>query len=294
MSERPAPIKKTSKGTQLWGPAGAGVWSSPTVDLKRRAVYVATGNAYTEPAAPGSDAVIAFDLDTGKRLWISQVMANDSYVAIARANTARWCRKTTSLKPARTSSDPTWISQRADPADACRRAHADCDWTERRPRVGARPRPPGGGGLEAVSSSSASTAAARDHVAQPPTIGSAILSVTRATTTLGSRGRATHDREIVWRASPPDVGRRRWVIPGVVFFGSERGTLYAYSTTEGRRCGSSTPAREFATVNGVPRGAGQSMPQAPVAAGGMIFMTSGYSELGNGARGNGLAFGVAK
>ena len=55
--KRPTPLKKTSKGTQLWGPAGAGVWSSPTVDLKRRAVYVATGNAYTEPAARGSDAV---------------------------------------------------------------------------------------------------------------------------------------------------------------------------------------------------------------------------------------------
>ena len=62
--ERPIPLKKTSKGTQLWGPAGAGVWSSPTVDLKRRAVYVATGNGYTEPAANTSDAVIAFDLDT--------------------------------------------------------------------------------------------------------------------------------------------------------------------------------------------------------------------------------------
>ena len=28
--KRPWPLKKTSKGTQLWGPAGAGVWSSPT------------------------------------------------------------------------------------------------------------------------------------------------------------------------------------------------------------------------------------------------------------------------
>jgi outer membrane protein assembly factor BamB len=48
--EEPVQLKKTSRGTQLWGPAGAGVWSSPTVDLKRRAVYVATGNAYTQPA----------------------------------------------------------------------------------------------------------------------------------------------------------------------------------------------------------------------------------------------------
>ena len=58
-------MKQTSNGVQLWGPAGAGVWSSPTVDLKRRAVYVATGNGYTQPAADASDAVIAFDLDTG-------------------------------------------------------------------------------------------------------------------------------------------------------------------------------------------------------------------------------------
>ena len=55
-------------------------WSSPTVDLKRRAVYVATGNAYTQPAAHTSDAVIAFDLDTGARRWVRQVMAGDAYV----------------------------------------------------------------------------------------------------------------------------------------------------------------------------------------------------------------------
>ncbi|MGA2078990.1 MAG: cytochrome C oxidase Cbb3, partial [Terriglobia bacterium] len=78
--EEAKPIKKTSVGTQLLGPAGAGVWSSPAIDLKRRAVYVATGNGYTEPAAEASDAVLAFNLDTGKRLWVKQVMAQDSYV----------------------------------------------------------------------------------------------------------------------------------------------------------------------------------------------------------------------
>ena len=41
---------------------------------------MATGNAYTEPAARGSDAVIAFDLDTGKRRWTRQLMSNDAYV----------------------------------------------------------------------------------------------------------------------------------------------------------------------------------------------------------------------
>ncbi len=50
------------------------------MDLKRRAVYVATGNGYTQPADEASDAVIAYDLDTGRRLWVKQVMAADAYV----------------------------------------------------------------------------------------------------------------------------------------------------------------------------------------------------------------------
>ena len=35
--------KKTSLGTQLWGAAGAGVWSTPALDFKRGVLYIATG-----------------------------------------------------------------------------------------------------------------------------------------------------------------------------------------------------------------------------------------------------------
>jgi polyvinyl alcohol dehydrogenase (cytochrome) len=80
VADEPKPTKKTTRGTQLYAPAGAGVWSSPTVDLKRRLVYVATGNGYTEPADAASDAVIAYDIDSGKRMWVKQVMALDHYV----------------------------------------------------------------------------------------------------------------------------------------------------------------------------------------------------------------------
>src|SRR5262245_22836542 len=80
VAREPARRKVTSKGTQLWAPGGAGVWSSPTVDLERRAVDIATGNGYTEPADDASDAVIAFDIDSGRRLWTKQVMAADHYV----------------------------------------------------------------------------------------------------------------------------------------------------------------------------------------------------------------------
>ena len=45
----PKPTKKNAVGTQLWGPSGAPIWSSPAIDPKRNAVYVATGNNYTDP-----------------------------------------------------------------------------------------------------------------------------------------------------------------------------------------------------------------------------------------------------
>src|SRR6185436_155122 len=63
--ETPAPVRKNAKGVQLWAPAGAAVWNSPTVDVARRAIYFGTGDAETAPAANTSDAVMALDMDTG-------------------------------------------------------------------------------------------------------------------------------------------------------------------------------------------------------------------------------------
>ena len=60
----PQPTRKTPAGRQLWGPAGAAVWTSPTIDVKRRLIYVGTGNAYSEPAAKTSDAILAIDMAT--------------------------------------------------------------------------------------------------------------------------------------------------------------------------------------------------------------------------------------
>ena len=64
--EEPKPTKKNSLGTQLWAPAGASIWSAPTIDTKLRAIYVSTGNAFTEPAAKTSDAIVAFDMAPGR------------------------------------------------------------------------------------------------------------------------------------------------------------------------------------------------------------------------------------
>ena len=48
---RSAPARRRS-GTATLGPSGVGIWSSPTLDLKRRRLYVTTGNNYSLPATP--------------------------------------------------------------------------------------------------------------------------------------------------------------------------------------------------------------------------------------------------
>jgi polyvinyl alcohol dehydrogenase (cytochrome) len=78
--EAPRPRGKSTAGAQLWGPSGAGVWSAPTIDAKRSVIYVATGNGYSDPQQKTSDAVIAFDLKTGKMKWASQVTPKDVWV----------------------------------------------------------------------------------------------------------------------------------------------------------------------------------------------------------------------
>ena len=56
-------------GVQFYGPSGATIWSSPTIDLKRKLIYVMTGNGYSDPDIKTADAIIAIDLKTGKVRW---------------------------------------------------------------------------------------------------------------------------------------------------------------------------------------------------------------------------------
>ncbi|MBZ5696987.1 MAG: PQQ-binding-like beta-propeller repeat protein [Acidobacteriia bacterium] len=80
VQEAPKPTRKTSKGIQLWTPNGAAVWNSPTVDTKRHALYIGTGDAYLEPAAKTTDAIVALDMTTGKILWAHQDTENDAWL----------------------------------------------------------------------------------------------------------------------------------------------------------------------------------------------------------------------
>ena len=69
--------RKNANGVDLFGPSGAPIWSSPSVDLKRGVVYTATGENTSPPATGTSDSVVAVDLATGRQKWLFQALAND-------------------------------------------------------------------------------------------------------------------------------------------------------------------------------------------------------------------------
>ena len=77
--EEPKRTTKNKVGTQLWGPSGSPIWSSPAIDTERNAVYVTTGNNYSGPATRNSDAFMAFDMSSGRLLWSKQMTAADDW-----------------------------------------------------------------------------------------------------------------------------------------------------------------------------------------------------------------------
>lgn len=79
IAEAAKPTGKTSVGTTKMGPSGAPIWTTPTIDTKRRVLYFGTGENYTRPVSKTSDAIMAMSLDDGKILWTQQMYPDDAW-----------------------------------------------------------------------------------------------------------------------------------------------------------------------------------------------------------------------
>jgi polyvinyl alcohol dehydrogenase (cytochrome) len=284
----------SSAGVPLWGPAGSGIWSAPTIDANRRLVYVGTGNTYSAPAQPSSDAVVALDLSTGSIRWMKQVTPNDVYVNDCRAGNPN-CPEVNGpdvdfgSPPMLTrvnGRDVIVIGQKSGVGYAM-----DPDrkgavvWQYRAGRGGTL------GGMEwggAVEGDRAFFAVS--DIQQPEPGGLHAVNV------------ATGQR--VWFAPPPTPvcgsgagcnaaqSAAITIIPGVIFSGSNDGALRAYSTGDGTILWQYDTNREFGSINGVPAKGASLIGPGPVVAGGMVYINSGYGGFG-GRPGNVLlAFGL--
>jgi polyvinyl alcohol dehydrogenase (cytochrome) len=280
----PKPRGKSSAGKTLWGPSGAAIWSSPTIDEKRGDVYAATGNTYSNPAQPRSDAVIAFALDTGRIRWTRQVTPNDTFLSGCRGAGNANCPEPNG--PDHDFGNAPILTRLADGRDVIVIGQKSGVGFAMDPdKEGAvlwQYRAGQGGALGGIQWGSAVDAR---H---------AYFAVSDITRPRPGGLHAVHlgTGERAWLAPPPPLqcapGRgcnaaqaaAITVLPGAVLSGSNDGALRAYSTRDGVIMWEYDTNREFETVNGVPaRGASMQGP-GPVAAGGMLFVNSGYGAFG--------------
>jgi polyvinyl alcohol dehydrogenase (cytochrome) len=296
--EEPRTLGRNPGGAVRWGPAGAGIWASPTVDPKRRMIYAATGNMYTEPQQKTSDAVIAFEMDSGKVAWVSQVTPKDVFVVGCNQAGAN-CPASDALGPDFDFGQAPMLTTTPSGRELIVIGQKSAvGWALDPDRQGAvvwqyqAGRGSALGGMEFGSSTDGTLAYFPLGDGNMPTAGE--LHAVNLDT--GAR---------VWMAPPQPVlcGERGRgctpailaaisSIPGVVFAGANDGGVRAYASKDGAIIWSFDTNRDFTTVNGVPaKGASMSGP-GPAIAGGMMFLNSGYGALG-GRPGNVLlAFGI--
>jgi polyvinyl alcohol dehydrogenase (cytochrome) len=309
LPENAKPLGKTSAGTQRWGPSGAGIWSSPTIDPVRKQVYVSTGNQYTEPQLTTSDAVVAIDLESGKIKWSSQRLEKDVWVVgcpPGQAGPGAAASAGDNCNPNRAEIGPDYdlgdspiLAKLPNGKDAIVVGQKSGQgWALDPDKKGAviweyrAGRGTALGGIEwgpAVDGQNAYFAVSDFNLPNPGGL-HAVNLVT------GQRAWLTPAPAPICTTQGPGCSGVQsaaiTVIPGVVFSGAMDGGLRAYSAVDGRIVWTFDANREFQTVNGV-KGNGASFGGAgPSVAGGMLFVGSGYGSLAGRAGNVLLAFGV--
>lgn len=301
----PKPTRVNSAGTQLFGPSGVSIWSAPTVDVRRKVLYVGTGNEHSGPETTASDAVMAIEMGTGRILWTKQLTPADHWnvacVLPGQVNCPEKPGDDTDIgaspilvtlaggKRLLLVGQKSGVMWALDPD-----AEGKVVWQQRLGKGGVL------GGIlfgPAADAEKVYVPLSDYTIVGPleggdPKVGGGLFALRIPT------------GEKVWTALPPEpkcIGTLgctpaqmapATLIPGVVFSGSMDGHLRAYNTADGKVIWDFDTLRDFPTINGVKAHGGSMSASGPVVTGGMLFVQSGYGALG-GMPGNVLlAFGV--
>lgn len=283
--EPPVPSRRNSVGTQLWTGAGAAIWHAPTIDSRGRTLYLATGDAYTNPAHRNTDAVMAMDLDTGAIRWAVQDFANDAWLVGCAQQATENCP--TPLGPDYDFGSPPILHRLPDGSRVLLAGQKSGLVFAHDPDQQGRLR---------------WTAPLVDKVGESEILFGGAADGRAAYFALDNGTVAALDPATgrrLWFLPPRPPGPHRGVtaaltaIPGAVFVAGQDGTLRAHAAEDGRVLWSVDTQRDFDTVNRVPARGGSMGGPGPTVSGGWLFVPSGYVGLGNGTPGNVLlAYGL--
>jgi polyvinyl alcohol dehydrogenase (cytochrome) len=275
------PYKKAATGTQRWGPAGAAIWSAPTIDVKKKVIYAGTGNSYTDVETQTTDAILAFDLEAGSLLWSSQLLPKDNFTMGCMRGTncpeergpdfdfgsSPILRELPGGKRVLVCGQKSGVLWGLDPDQ-----RGKVLWQTRLGQGSAL------GGIEWGPAADLENAyVAISDVINPQGRPGGLHAVKLLT------------GEKLWTTPPPELHCTPGAkgcnsaqsaaissIPGVVFSGSVDGHLRAFLSKTGEIVWDFNTARDYETVNGVPGKGGSLDSAGPVIANGMVFANSGY------------------
>lgn len=303
----PEPPKKVGMnrvGTPKFGPSGVAVWSAPTIDLKRGALYVTTGNNYSEGDSPTADAVIAIDLNNGAQRWVRQTRPSD------RWNAGCLFDKEKVNCPEREGPDydfgaPPVLVQTSSGSDLILAGQKSGVLFALDPdREGAvvwETRVGKGGNLGGIEWGMAADSQ-RAYVAIADwNVGSTVAEGTLNAVALSSG-------KVLWTTpNPPTACEGKanscstanaapvTALTDVLFLGSLDGRLRVYDADDGKILWEYDTNREFEAINGGKVRGGSVNAAGTTVADGLVFQTSGYGAFGLGMPGNVLlAFGLSE
>ena len=289
--------KMNRAGAQLWGPSGAPIWSTPAIDAKRNVLYVGTGENNSLPVTETSDAIVAFDLDTGERKWVFQATKRDMWNYACR-NGANCDVGTEAVVLDHDFGGSVMIAKRKDGRDLLvvgqksgtvwaldPDKNGELVWSTKISAGGAN------GGIHWGTATDGTRVFVpmndpRGPSAEYPLGGAGLhaleLDSGKILWTRKAEGDCSGDRKARYPNCETRLGYSPapLVVDGAVVQGSVDGILRVFDATSGATLWSYDTMRKFATVNGV-EGNGGSIDSAPyVAANGTLFVVSGYSRFG--------------
>ncbi|GAB3919283.1 outer membrane protein assembly factor BamB family protein [Larkinella terrae] len=288
ISEQPKEAGTKKNGQPFYGPSGAPVWCSPTVDVKRGLVYIGTGENYTAPSSNSSDAIQAVDMKTGKLVWSFQATTSDTWNLACPGNPN--CPEKVGpdfdfgmaplLVKDASGTERLVVGQKSGEVHALNPDNGKVLWQNRI----------GKGGMLGGIHWGMATDGHFVYAANADNIWAIDPRDSTRKATPGLYALQLSAGKVAWHTPTPSCGENKncvaansaapTVIPGLVFGGTLDGHIRAYDAAIGKIVWDFNTVRDYQTVNEVPGKGGSIDGPSPVVSDGMLFVNSGYGQFG--------------
>ncbi|MDD3838195.1 MAG: PQQ-binding-like beta-propeller repeat protein [Phenylobacterium sp.] len=285
---------RNAAGAELWGPSGAAVWSSPTINERRRIVYLGTGQNTSHPATRTSDAIWSLDAIKGTTRWFFQATAHDVWNTACNAG-PNCPAAVGSVRKDFDFGAQAIVARDAKGKDIILAGQKSGDVWGLSPEGGEvwrrnlSPGSPLGGVRWGLASDGVRVFA---PIADPVGAGLHALDISTgevvwrrllgddACRRFGQDGGGPRDRAAFLKCRHVGMSAAPLVVDGAVIAGTLDGKLMIFDAQDGRQIATLDTARPFETVNGVEAKGGSIDAHSIFAGDGLLFVGSGYAQFG--------------